>query len=210
MSGHEASWSAWWAEISLRILAALALSIFVASTLVAWNRDPSRITLLLLVLTESINVVLVLLARRAGQRDWAPASVALTLAATFYFLALSTEPGVSILSQEAASVVQCLGLVWQIYAKLCLGRCFGLLPAHRGLVTAGAYRWVRHPIYLGYLVAHLGFLAANFSLRNLLVFAVLYLIQALRLLREERVLSQRSAYREYCGAVPWRVVPGLF
>jgi len=33
---------------------------------------------------------------------------------------------------------------------------------------------VRHPIYLGYLIGHIGFLLSNFSLQNLLVLAMLY------------------------------------
>jgi protein-S-isoprenylcysteine O-methyltransferase Ste14 len=47
-----------------------------------------------------------------------------------------------------------------------LGRSFGLLPAQRGLVVVGPYRFVRHPIYFGYLIGHIGFLLVNFSWRN--------------------------------------------
>ena len=36
-------------------------------------------------------------------------------------------------------------------------RSFGLMPANRGIVCTGLYRAVRHPIYAGYLVTHIGF-----------------------------------------------------
>lgn len=194
----------------LRIGAALALSLFAVAALSAWIENPARITLLLLVATESINVVLVLAARRTDKRDWQPLSVVPTVCATFYFLLLTTEPGIALLPQWLASIVQCAGLAWQIYAKVSLGRSFGLLPADRGLVTTGAYRWVRHPIYLGYFIAHVAFLLANFGVHNLLVFAALYLLQLLRLLREEKLLAENRAYRDYCRRVPYRVVPHVF
>ena len=64
------------------------------------------------------------------------------------------------------STLQLAGLAWQVAAKVTLGRSFGLLPAARGLVTSGPYRVVRHPIYLGYLITHLAFVAANPTMWN--------------------------------------------
>ena len=43
-----------------------------------------------------------------------------------------------------------------IAGKITLGRSFGIVPANRGVVTAGR-TLVRHPIYTGYLVSHLAF-----------------------------------------------------
>ena len=53
------------------------------------------------------------------------------------------------------------GLLVVIAGKLSLGRSFGLMPANRGIVSTGLYRLVRHPIYLGYLITHDAFVAAN-------------------------------------------------
>ena len=39
-----------------------------------------------------------------------------------------------------------------------------------GIVSAGLYRVVRHPIYLGYLITHVAFLLANGTFTNLLIF----------------------------------------
>ncbi|MGH7303806.1 MAG: methyltransferase family protein, partial [Candidatus Rokuibacteriota bacterium] len=38
-----------------------------------------------------------------------------------------------------------------------LGRRFGVRPALRGLATKGPYRLVRHPIYLAYFIADIGY-----------------------------------------------------
>ena len=53
-----------------------------------------------------------------------------------------------------------------IAGKLSLGRSFGLIPANRGVVSTGVYRFVRHPIYLGYLITHVGFVVANPTMWN--------------------------------------------
>lgn len=80
-------------------------------------------------------------------------------------------------------------------------------------MTGGPYRVVRHPIYLGYLVAHIGFLITNFSAQNVAVLVVLYVAQGVRMLREEAVLEggeQAAAYRGYRASVRWRLVPFVF
>ena len=64
------------------------------------------------------------------------------------------------------------GLRGMLVAALALGRCFGVLPEARGLVTHGPYRLVRHPLYLGELAAMGGLLVASPSPRNLALGAV--------------------------------------
>ena len=45
-----------------------------------------------------------------------------------------------------------------LVALLTIGRRFGVRPALRGLATNGPYRLVRHPMYLAYLIADIGYL----------------------------------------------------
>jgi protein-S-isoprenylcysteine O-methyltransferase Ste14 len=91
-----------------------------------------------------------------------------------------------------------------------LRRSFGLAAANRGVVRGGPYRVVRHPIYLGYLCAHLGFLLNNPTWWNAGVYAVATAFQIYRILAEERVLGADPAYAEFRKQVRWRLAPGLF
>lgn len=197
-------------EWLLRLFALMVYGLAVRNLALGWWSDTSRVSLLLLLLTEGYTLGLVLVARQAQRRDMAPLTVAATAYATF-FLALLTSEGTQHLAPEWVGVgVQMLGLACQFSAKLTLGRSFGLLPAQRGIVIAGPYRLVRHPMYLGYFISHVGFLLVNWSLRNLAVFAVLYAAQGLRIVREEAVLGRMSDYRAYQRRVRWRLLPGLF
>ena len=71
------------------------------------------------------------------------------------------------------------------------------MPANRGIVSTGLYRLVRHPIYLGYLITHVGFLAANPSLWNVLLLGAADLALMVRAVREEQTLARDPAYRGY-------------
>ncbi|HAK54052.1 MAG TPA: hypothetical protein DCP38_01020 [Acidobacteria bacterium] len=102
-----------------------------------------------------------------------------------------------------------VGLAIVVGGKLSLGRSFGLLPAHRGIVVSGMYRLVRHPIYLGYLVTHLAFLCAHPLAWNLTVLAAADLALVVRASLEERTLVRDPDYARYRAGVRWRLVPGL-
>jgi len=103
-----------------------------------------------------------------------------------------------------------LGNLIQIGGKLFLRRSFGIAPANRGIKTDGLYRLVRHPIYAGYLVVHLGTLLLMPSLFNLVIYGIGWWAQILRLLAEERLLSEDPAYYAFMEKTRWRLLPGLF
>lgn len=103
-----------------------------------------------------------------------------------------------------------LGNCWQAWAKLILRRSFGITPANRGVKITGAYRFMRHPMYAGYLLVHLGVLVVMFSPYNLAIYAIGWTAQILRLLAEERLLGEDPAYRDYMRQVRWRLIPGVF
>ena len=106
--------------------------------------------------------------------------------------------------------VSSIGLLIVVAGKLSIGRSFGLTPANRGIVSIGMYRIVRHPIYLGYLITHIGFLLANPAGWNLFALVSADVALMFRAVREEQTLMQDPAYRAYAERVRWRVVPGVF
>ncbi|HEU4942388.1 MAG TPA: methyltransferase, partial [Gaiellaceae bacterium] len=61
----------------------------------------------------------------------------------------------------AGDLVALAAWTWLFVSFLALGRCFGLLPEARGLVTRGPYRLVRHPVYLGEFAAVGGLVLAS-------------------------------------------------
>ena len=102
------------------------------------------------------------------------------------------------------------GALISVAAKLSLNRRFGLAPANRGVQMRGAYVFVRHPMYLGYALLHLGYLLVNPTPLNAALLAGSWACQCGRILREERWLMQDRAYRGYARVVRYRIVPGLF
>lgn len=166
-------------------------------------------TSLLWMFSEGL-VILLLVFRRESRRlsrnpwDW-------IVALGGSFSVLLVRPATTAIAPEFLGVgLQLAGTVFEIYAKVILGRSFGIVAADRGIVVGGPYRIVRHPIYLGYFVTHVGFLLANWSPRNLALYIVVYFFQVSRILSEERILSEDVAYREYRGRVRFRLIPRIF
>jgi protein-S-isoprenylcysteine O-methyltransferase Ste14 len=109
-----------------------------------------------------------------------------------------------LLTGEAVALA---GVMWVLVSVLALGRCFGVLPEVRGLVTRGPYRLVRHPVYLGELAACAGLTLAALGPFNVACFAVLCAAQHVRMGLEERALeSEFPEYGAYAARTP-RLIP---
>ncbi|MEY8689951.1 MAG: isoprenylcysteine carboxylmethyltransferase family protein [Leptothrix sp. (in: b-proteobacteria)] len=190
---------------------AVAFYVFLVAVFTkAWLADQSRITLLLLLLSEGYTLYLLVSAKRAIQRDLSPLALLSSCWALTYMVALDVDHVSKLIPESIGAVIQVAGTTFSIMAKITLGRSFGVLPAHRKVVLSGPYQWVRHPIYAGYLIAHIGFFGANASWRNLAIVGSLYLAQAWRMHCEEKVLCTDSSYRDYQSQVRWRLVPGVY
>jgi len=169
-----------------------------------------ELTSLLLLPSEGLVVVFLLLRRRTTDISLRGSEWLLALTATLAPMLVERGTGAALVPTSLAAGLMLMGLIVQIHAKVTLGRSFGCVPAHRGLQLSGPYRFVRHPMYAGYLLSHVAFLLVNPTLRNVGAYALCYALQIPRLLAEERLLARDRRYREYQASVKFRLIPGIF
>jgi protein-S-isoprenylcysteine O-methyltransferase Ste14 len=163
---------------------------------------------LLLLVSEGIVVVFLVFRRRTENisirfRDWL-----IAFAGTFF--ALLVVRGGDARFAESGAILIVAGILLHVGAKLSLRRSFGIVAADRGIKAGGLYRYVRHPMYLGYMLSHLGYLLIAPLWWNALVYALSWLFLIARVFAEERILSENPDYRAYMGKVPHRLVQYVF
>ena len=91
-----------------------------------------------------------------------------------------------------------LGLGLAIWAVAHLGRSFAVLVSVRRVVLSGPYRYVRHPIYLSYVLQMIGLLVAHASPLALVLVTGHFALTVYRArLEEERLAAHSSEYRDY-------------
>jgi protein-S-isoprenylcysteine O-methyltransferase Ste14 len=169
-----------------------------------------RLTGLLLLTSESLVVVLTIMRRRATFVNRSFAAGLVTIVSVIGPPILRPSDASALAPDVVTTLLSAVGLAIAVVGKASLGRSFGLVPANRGVVMRGPYTLVRHPIYAGYLLTHLAFLAQYPSVWNVSILAIADVALVARALMEERVLSADAAYQGYCQRVSWHLVPGVF
>jgi len=91
-----------------------------------------------------------------------------------------------------------------------MGTVFGVRPALRDLVTGGPFRFVRHPMYLSYVMADIGYNLQESNLVTVLIVLIGWASLVYRIQAEERVISQHPAWGTYSTLVRYRIFPGLW
>jgi protein-S-isoprenylcysteine O-methyltransferase Ste14 len=110
----------------------------------------------------------------------------------------------------ASLLLVIIGTGFAICALLVLGRSISLLPEARLLVTSGPYALVRHPLYLGEIVAITGVALQYLSVWALLLLGLVCAFQLQRIKYEELVLSKMfPEYADYMARTA-RLVPGVY
>jgi protein-S-isoprenylcysteine O-methyltransferase Ste14 len=113
-------------------------------------------------------------------------------------------------SQSAGLILVTLAAVLSLVSLVTIGRRFGVRPALRDLVTSGPYRLVRHPMYLSYIVADIGYNLEEWNLVTLLLVLVGWISLICRIRIEEKILSHHARWSTYTSFVRYRLVPGLW
>ena len=122
---------------------------------------------------------------------------------------LRWSPG-DVASPTVGLVLVTLAAGLSFVSLLTMGRLFGVRPALRGLVTRGPYRFVRHPMYLSYILADIGYNLQEWNFVTLLLVLVGWMSLVYRIQAEERVLSQHAEWPAYAVLVRYRLFPGLW
>jgi protein-S-isoprenylcysteine O-methyltransferase Ste14 len=168
----------------------------------------ARLSLVLLVAVETVLVVLFLTRRDANETLHSWQAWSTTAAGTLFPLLLRPAPEAEDIL--VGQLVQSIGVALQVAALLSLNRSMGLLPAHRGVKTSGAYRLVRHPLYAAYAIGLVGYLINNFNIYNAAVVSIGMCFQVIRIRYEEGLLFGYPAYTAFAEKTRWRLIPFLW
>lgn len=196
-------------DLLARVLVGV-LFLFLSINLLQEFLQTGHLTGLLLLVSEALVVVLTVMRRRARAVDRSVAAAIVTIISVAGPSLVRASAAGALLPDVATAVLSFAGLCLVIAGKVVLGRSFGIVPANRGVVASGPYLLVRHPIYAGYLITHIGFLLAHPSVWNVVLLGVADAALIVRALYEERILIRDERYREYCSRVGWHLVPGVF
>ena len=106
-----------------------------------------------------------------------------------------------------------LGLAFASWARVVLGRNWSAtvqLKKEHELIVVGPYRWARHPIYTGMLLAMLGTAVAIGEWRGLLAIALVFAGLWFKLRHEEAWMRERfgASYVNYMRRVK-ALIPGI-
>ncbi len=154
--------------------------------------------------------ILLLLGRRATVLPQKLKDVLVPLVASFFNLTYNIIPRLPVSFQKSLSppglqmpfavtglLLGIIGSLVALWGILYLGRSFGVFVVVRKVIFGGPYRWVRHPMYLGYVCMLVGLILANFSVAYFSLVPIHIALLLYRARLEELRLSEYSAeYRE--------------
>ena len=197
-----------WVDKSIAIVATIPFVIELYHRWVVGHVNFPRAVLGIQLLVIIVVMVLRTAPVRVTPNPWYWLLAFITTYATLGFSAYA-EPGVTLISPLLGNSVAIVSAIIIVYSLLSLGRNIGFVPAQRGLVTRGAYHFVRHPIYTGTFISLLAFVLRAFSPLNLAIAMALIASLMLRGLVEENFLREDPAYAAYLAEVRWRWLPGI-
>lgn len=109
----------------------------------------------------------------------------------------------------AGYVMVLVGTGLTIWSLSALGRSISVIPQTRSLVTSGPYRRMRHPVYVGEVVAAAGLAVLAGGTAPWLLLAAFIAVQVQRARWEERLLSATlPGYDAYRARVAARTLVG--
>ncbi len=102
------------------------------------------------------------------------------------------------------------GNALSLHVLMQLGRSFSVMAEARRLVTTGAYRIVRHPLYVAEELAVIGMVMQFLSLWTALLLAVQLAFQLRRMRNEEAILGETFPEYDAYKSRTARLIPGIY
>ena len=195
-----------WVQISCNSLLLLLFAFFILTFVTNFLQTHHLSALLYVVL----NVIMIAFcAKRRFLKEIEMGLYSSICAFAGAFFPLMAEPGYSS-EIFLGYFLQCVGVAFSIAGIFSLNKSFGILPANRGIISGGLYKFVRHPLYFSYELSFLGFLINNCTIYNISLFLFHLFFQIQRIAQEERLLNNDPEYRNYCLQTRWRIFPYIY
>jgi len=150
---------------------------------------------------------------KAIAHDHNPLAIAVALIGSFILYGIFLIPGqarsTNVWVLAASDLCLACGVMLALYSLSYLRNRFSIVPEARGLVTTGPYRFVRHPIYLGEIIAGFGLVMPTLFSLHALVLTIFVIAQLTRTYYEERMLRRvYPTYEDYAQGTR-RLIPFL-
>jgi protein-S-isoprenylcysteine O-methyltransferase Ste14 len=158
-----------------------------------WRRRPA-----LALASRPVEILLPLVCSGLPLAQYPPPGVMETLGAWLGEAANGLWRPLSSLDPRIGLALMAVGEAITVGGMLSLGRSFSIFSEVRELRTSGLYRWIRHPLYLGEMVAVWGYVlawSAPWAIACALVFTALQSWRAL--VEERRLLAHHPEYDAY-------------
>ena len=126
------------------------------------------------------------------------------------FLPLTLSPLGVTTNAFVGETLVLLGGTMAIASYLSLNTSHGTTPALRNVKTKGMYTFVRHPMYLSYIVLFVGYLNISLSPLNLAVIVTTIFCLTQRIRYEEKILFQSPDYVAFAKKTQYRLFPFLY
>ena len=110
-------------------------------------------------------------------------------------------------------LVQSGAVLFMLWARWTFGRRsfhFEATPTEGSLVTWGAYRWIRHPIYTATCLFSIAGVCDHLSVYALAILAIIIAGALLRVWCEENLLVAKYPEYQVYQSRTWRMVPYVF
>ena len=184
--------------------------VFLLSRMSPWSSGEHSVPNLAYLFDQLWVLVFILVRRKTVIITKKPLDWLVAIAATALPLFVTPVSDTPAVPMVFAVMLMLSGTALHLAAKLIIRRSFGMVAANRGIKVNGPYRLVRHPMYAGYMLTHVGLLLGGPTWANFFVVTACWILLLMRIVTEERVLSKDPKYVAMLDRTRFRLIPGIY